>query len=176
MTNSDADLVARCRSGDVDAFETLYRQHAPRIYSLACRLSGSNVEGEDLLQEIFLLAHQRLSTFRGEASVGSWIYRLAMNRCLDYVRGRQMKMARMTDRLESDTSKEPAARIDTLTERMDLDRAIQSLPSGYREAFVLHDVEGFGHGEISEMLGIAEGTSKSQVAKARMKLRALLQP
>jgi RNA polymerase sigma factor (sigma-70 family) len=176
VTNSDADLVARCKSGDVDAFETLYRQHAPRVYSLACRLSGSSVEGEDLLQEIFLLAHQRLSTFRGEASVGSWLYRLAMNRCLDYVRGRQMKMARMTDRLESDTSKEPAARFDTLTERMDLDRAIQSLPSGCREAFVLHDVEGFGHGEISEMLGIAEGTSKSQVAKARMKLRALLQP
>jgi RNA polymerase sigma-70 factor (ECF subfamily) len=152
----------------------LYNQHAPRIYSLATRMAGSADEGEDLLQEIFLQAYRKLGGFKGDASVGTWLYRLALNHCLDFVRSRRAKMAKATDTLDAETSIEPSAPRETPVARIDLQRAIERLPAGCREAFVLHDVEGFDHKEVAGMLGIAEGTSKSQVFKARMKLRAHL--
>jgi RNA polymerase sigma-70 factor (ECF subfamily) len=155
-------------------FEVLYRQQAPRIYSLACRMTGSPEDGEDLLQEIFLQAYRKLGSFKGESTIGTWLYRLALNHCLDYVRSRQAKMTKLTDSLDVQSRTDPAARRDTPIARIDLDRALERLPDGCREAFVLHDVEGFDHKEVGEMLGIAEGTSKSQVFKARLKLRALL--
>src|SRR5262245_32607260 len=167
---SDAELVKRSREGDVAAFETLYRQHAPRLYSLASRMAGSVDDGEDLLQEIFLHAYRKLGTFKGESAVGTWLYRLAINHCLDFVRSRQAKNTKVTETLDDETSFEPTAARDTPIARLDLERAIASLPPGCREAFVLHDVEGFDHREVSRLLGIAEGTSKSQVFKARMKL------
>jgi RNA polymerase sigma-70 factor, ECF subfamily len=168
------DLVERCRAGDAEAFETLYRQHASRIHTLACRMAGSPEDGEDLLQEIFLQAHRKLGGFKGDSSVGTWLYRLALNHCLDYVRSRQAKMSRITETLDAETSIEPAARRETPIAKLDLERAIERLPEGCREAFVLHDVEGFDHKEVGALLGIAEGTSKSQVFKARMKLRGFL--
>ena len=171
---TDADLVARCRGGDVEAFEAVYRQHSARIFALACRMAGSPDIAEDLLQEIFLQAHRKLGTFKGDATLGTWLYRLAINLCLDFVRSRQARNAKMTGALDDDVSGEPPARRETPIARIDLERAIARLPAGCREAFVLHDVEGFDHKEIGEMLGIAEGTSKSQVFKARMKLRAML--
>ena len=171
---ADLDLVARCQAGDAAAFETLYRQHAARIYTLACRMGGSPEDGEDLLQEIFLQAHRKLGSFKGDSSIGTWLYRLALNHCLDYVRSRQAKMSRITDTLDAESSVEPTARRETPIAKLDLERAIERLPEGCREAFVLHDVEGFGHKEVGELLGIAEGTSKSQVFKARMKLRGFL--
>jgi RNA polymerase sigma-70 factor (ECF subfamily) len=159
----------------VDAFETLYRSHAARIYALASRMAGSADEGEDLLQEIFLQAFRKLGSFNGDSAVGTWLYRLALNHCLDFVRSKQAKMGKVTDTLDADTSIQPLARRETPIARIDLERAIEHLPAGCREAFVLHDVEGFDHKEVGQMLGIAEGTSKSQVFKARMKLRAILQ-
>jgi len=159
---------------DVQAFEEMYRQQAPRIYSLACRMAGSPEDGEDLLQEIFLQAYRKLSTFKGDSTLGTWLYRLAMNHCLDYVRSRQAKMSKLTESLDAQATFEPAARRDTPIARIDLDRALERLPDGCREAFVLHDVEGLDHKEVAERLGIAEGTSKSQVFKARLKLRAML--
>jgi RNA polymerase sigma-70 factor (ECF subfamily) len=162
---ADLDLVARCQAGDAAAFETLYRQHAARIYTLACRMGGSPEDGEDLLQEIFLQAHRKLGSFKGDSSIGTWLYRLALN---------QAKMSRITDTLDAESSVEPSARRETPIVKLDLERAIERLPEGCREAFVLHDVEGFGHKEVGELLGIAEGTSKSQVFKARMKLRGFL--
>jgi RNA polymerase sigma-70 factor, ECF subfamily len=171
---SEAELVARCQAGDVDAFETLYRSHAARIYALASRMAGSADEGEDLLQEIFLQAFRKLGSFNGDAAVGTWLYRLALNHCLDFVRSKRAKMGKVTDTLDAETSIEPSARRDTPIARIDLERAMERLPPGCREAFVLHDVEGFDHKEVGRMLGIAEGTSKSQVFKARLKLRAFL--
>jgi RNA polymerase sigma-70 factor, ECF subfamily len=168
------ELVARCRAGDVDAFETLYRRHAARIYSLACRMAGSQEDGEDLVQEIFLQAHRKLGSFKGDSSIGTWLYRLAVNHCLDFVRSRQAKMNKLTETLDAESSFEPTARRDMPIARLDLERAIERLPEGCREAFVLHDVEGFDHKEVAGLLGIAEGTSKSQVFKARMKLRGYL--
>jgi RNA polymerase sigma-70 factor, ECF subfamily len=168
------DLVARCRAGEVEAFETLYREHASRLYTLACRMAGSREDGEDLLQEIFLQAYRKLGSFKGDSSIGTWLYRLALNHCLDYVRSRRAKMNKLTETLDADTSFEPTARRDTPIARMDLERAVERLPEGCREAFVLHDVEGFDHKEVADLLGIAEGTSKSQVFKARLKLRGFL--
>lgn len=171
---TDQDLAERVRAGDVGAFETLYRQHAGRLYTLACRMAGSPEDGEDLLQEIFLQAYRKLGSYKGDAALGTWLYRLALNHCLDYVRSRQAKMAKLTETLDAESSFQPTARRDTPIARLDLERAVERLPDGCREAFVLHDVEGFDHKEVAGMLGIAEGTSKSQVFKARSKLRALL--
>ena len=173
-SGSDREVVARCQAGDIDAFEALYRQHAARLFTLASRMAGSAEDGEDLLQEIFLQVHRKLGSFKGDAALGTWIYRLALNHCLDYVRSRQAKMSKLTETLDADTSFEPMARRDTPIARMDLERALERLPDGCREAFLLHDVEGFDHKEVGNLLGIAEGTSKSQVFKARAKLRAWL--
>jgi RNA polymerase sigma-70 factor (ECF subfamily) len=159
----------------VAAFERLYRAHAPRLYALTKRMAGSPDEGEDLLQEIFLQAFRKLGGFNGKAALGTWLYRLALNHCLDFVRSKHARMDKVTDTLDADASVVPSARRETPIVRIDLERAIDRLPAGCREAFVLHDVEGFDHKEVGEMLGIAEGTSKSQVFKARMKLRALLE-
>lgn len=174
MKTADVDLVERCRAGDVDAFAALYREQSPRIFALARRMGGTPEEGEDLLQEIFLQAYRKLDSFKGDSSIGTWLYRLALNHCLDYVRGRRARMDKVTETLDSETAIEPAARRDTPIARIDLERAIDRLPDGCREAFVLHDVEGFDHKEVGRLLGVAEGTSKSQVFKARMKLRAML--
>jgi RNA polymerase sigma-70 factor (ECF subfamily) len=170
---ADADLVARCRAGDASAFETLYREHASRVYSLARRIAGSPDAADDLTQEIFLQAHRKLGSFKGDAALGTWLYRLAVNLCLDHVRSRRARMDRVTGGFAEDAPDPPAPR-ETPIARLDLERAIERLPEGCREAFVLHDVEGFDHKEVGRMLGIAEGTSKSQVFKARMKLRAML--
>jgi len=158
----------------VEAFETVYKQHAPRIYALATRMAGSPDQGEDLLQEIFLQAHRKLASFKGDAALGTWLYRLAVNHCLDFVRSGQARMGKVTDTLDVETAAQPVARRETPIARIDLERALERLPEGCREAFVLHDIEGYDHREVAEMLGIAEGTSKSQVFKARMKLRGLL--
>jgi RNA polymerase sigma-70 factor (ECF subfamily) len=174
---ADLELAQRCRHGDAAAFEEVYRAHASRLYSLLVRMAGSADEAEDLLQDVFLTAHRKLGSFRGDSALGTWLYRLAVNHCLDYLRGRRAKMARVTASLDDDEAVEPAAarpRLGEAISRIDLERAIAQLPDGCRTAFVLHDVEGFEHHEIGELLGISEGTSKSQVHKARVKLRAML--
>jgi RNA polymerase sigma-70 factor, ECF subfamily len=173
----DLDLARRCREGDTAAFEALYRAHAGRLFSLLTRMTASAQDAEDLLQDVFVQAHRKLAGFRGESSLGTWLYRLAVNQCLDHLRGKHTRMARATESLDADEAAEPAAVMplvpDAVT-RIDLDRAIAQLPPGCRAAFVLHDVEGLEHREVAAALGISEGTSKSQVHKARMKLRVLL--
>jgi RNA polymerase sigma-70 factor (ECF subfamily) len=159
-----------------DEFEVLYRQHAPRLFALACRMAGSRDRAEDLLQDIFLQAFRKLDTFKGQAAIGTWLYRLALNLCVDYVRSRAVRVGHVTESLDrEDAPPQPAPPASHPLTRLALDRAIEQLPDGCRAAFVLHDVEGFDHAEVARLLGIAEGTSKSQVFKARMKLRALLQ-
>jgi RNA polymerase sigma-70 factor (ECF subfamily) len=138
---------------------------------------GNRADAEDLLQEIFLAAHRKLDTFRGESALGTWLYRLATNLCLDYLRSRTGRAIQVTDSLEDEPWLVDAASrglANRTVTRMDLERAIAQLPEGCRAAFVLHDVEGLEHREVGEILGIAEGTSKSQVHKARIKLRSLL--
>jgi RNA polymerase sigma-70 factor (ECF subfamily) len=161
---------------DVPAFEELYRQHSTRLFNLAWRMCGTRADAEDLLQEIFLLAYRKLPEFRGDSAVGTWLYRLAMNRCLDHLKSRQTRASGATSPLDEQTMPMPVSRRagDGGINRLDLERAIARLPEGARAAFLLHDVEGFQHQEIAGILGISEGTSKSQVHKARLRLRALL--
>lgn len=175
---AEADLVARCRRGDLGAFEELYQRHAGRLFSLACRMVGNSADAEDLLQEIFLLAHRKLDSFKGESALATWLYRLGMNVCLDYLRSKSSRVTRATESFDADDGPAmpatPAGATELVVDRMDLERAIGRLPDGCRAAFLLHDVEGFEHHEVAKILGIAEGTSKSQVHKARLRLRAWL--
>lgn len=171
----DMALVGRCRGGDLAAFEELYQAHAGKLFSVACRMLGNPADAEDLLQEIFLSAHRKLDGFRGESALGTWLYRLATNHCLDYLRSRAARMNQVTDALESDFgSAGNRGLAEQSVTKMDLERSLARLPEGCRAAFVLHDVQGLEHREVAEVLGIAEGTSKSQVHKARQRLRALL--
>jgi RNA polymerase sigma-70 factor, ECF subfamily len=174
VRSADIELVERCRRNEPGAFEDLYRLHAGRVYNLTCRFAGNPTDGEDLLQEIFVLVFRKLGSFKGESALSTWIYRLATNHCLDHVRSRAARARQATDPLEeSDVTVSTTSR-PLRAERLDLERAIAQLPDGYRAAFVLHDVEGFEHHEVAALLGIAEGTSKSQVHKARLKIREYL--
>jgi RNA polymerase sigma-70 factor (ECF subfamily) len=175
VRSADLELAGRIRTGDGLAFEELYQQHAGRLYNLAYRMAGTANDAEDLLQDIFLLAYRKLGSFRGESSLGTWLYRLAMNHCLDVLRSRQARMGQSTDSLDDDAAMTPAAKGSIgAVSRIDLERAIDKLPPACRAAFLLHDVEGFGHSEVGAILGISEGTSKSQVHKARLRIRSYL--
>src|SRR6187455_3327073 len=124
---TDLALVARCRDGDLAAFEDLYRQHSGRLYSLALRMLGNPADAEDLLQEIFLSAHRKLDSFRGDAALGTWLYRLAMNQILDHVRSRAARTGQLTDGLDDATVLSDAGShrlADRAINRLDLERAI----------------------------------------------------
>jgi len=171
----DLALADRCRLDAPGAFEELYRLYSPRLFGVAYRLVGPQ-EAEDLLQEIFLSAHRKLSQYKGESSLGTWLFRLATNQCLDYLRSKRARLALLTDGFEHDPNAQGSAAgaIVGVVDRMDLERALALLPPGARAVFVLHDVEGCEHREVAEHLGISDGTSKSQLHKARMRLRSLL--
>jgi RNA polymerase sigma-70 factor (ECF subfamily) len=169
-------LAARCRANEPGAFEQLYRTHAPRLFGLTIRLVG-RADAEDLLQEIFLTAHRKLGLYRGESALGTWLFRVGTNVCLDHLRSRGARFGQLTETIEDDiegiTGSGP---ILGTVDRLDLERALASLPARARAVVVLHDVEGFEHREVADLLGIAEGTSKSQLHKARLRLRHLLGP
>jgi RNA polymerase sigma-70 factor (ECF subfamily) len=173
--HADLALAEQCRHEAPGAFEQLYRQHAPRLFGLACRLVGRQ-EAEDLLQEIFLTAHRKMALYKGESSLGTWLFRLATNQCLDHLRSRRAKLALLTDPIDDEprTVGTSAGAILGVVDRMDLERSLAALPPGCRAVFVLHDIEGCEHREIADAMGVSEGTSKSQLHKARMRLRALL--
>jgi len=167
-------LVDRCRRDEPGAFEELYRLNAPRLFGLAYRLVGPN-EAEDLLQEIFLSAHRKLALYKGESALGTWLFRLGTNQCLDYLRSKRARLTMLTDAIDQDVPAPGAATaILGVLDKMDLDHAIEQLPGGARAVFVLHDVEGCEHREVAQYLHITEGTSKSQLHKARMRLRTVL--
>ena len=169
--------MERCRRGDLGAFEEVYRAHSRRLYGVALRMLGNPADAEDMLQEIFLAAHRKLESFRGESALGTWLYRLAVNLCLDYLRSKTGRAIQMTDAIgDEPTLLDSSSRglAERAVTKLDLERALAQLPEGCRTAFVLHDVQGLEHREVGEIMGIAEGTSKSQVHKARLRLRALL--
>ena len=177
VREAEMALVERCRRGEMGAFEEVYRTHAGRLYGLVLRMVGNPSDAEDLLQDIFLAAHRKLDGFRGESALGTWLYRLATNQCLDYLRSKSARTGQHTDAMDDEPEMPDARSRGIAAERvtkMDLERALAQLPDGCRAAFLLYDVEGLEHREVADALGIAEGTSKSQVHKARLKLRALL--
>lgn len=167
----DDELVARTRRGDMEAFEALYRRHSPAVFGLALRMLQNRADAEDILQEIFLQAHDRLPSFEGRSAFGTWLYRLSVNRCLDHLRSRGAKEQSRTEPL----TPELPGRVSTVgLRRLELERAIGELPPSSRAAFLLHHVAGFDHKEVGEMMGIAVGTSKSLVHRARTRLKELL--
>jgi len=172
----DMALAERCLSGAPGAFEELYRTHARRLFGLACRMVG-RTEAEDLLQEIFLSAHRKMAQYRGQSALGTWLFRLGANLCVDHLRSRGNRLNQLTDVIDDDfDGTASSGPILGTVDRLDLERALAALPARARSVFVLHDVEGLEHQEIATMLDIAEGTSKSQLHKARLRLRTMLAP
>lgn len=173
--HADLALVERCRANAPGAFEQLYRTYAPRLFGLACRMVG-RAEAEDLLQEIFLTAHRKLGLYKGESALGTWLFRMATNQCLDHLRSKRARLMQLTETIEDDPGPvgASAGAILGVVDRLDLERALAALPAGCRVVFVLHDVEGCEHKEIAQLLEISDGTSKSQLHKARLRLRSLL--
>ncbi len=170
--DSERADVALATAGDERAFERLYRSHVPRIHSLVRRMVGGDHDADELVQDVFVRAWQRLSTFRGEAAFGTWLHRLAVNLVLNA----QKTAARGRKLFDDDAAIEFAAgRRQTPEAAMDLEQALKLLPKGARQIFVLHDVEGFLHEEIADMLGVATGTSKAQLHRARMLMRKHLE-
>jgi RNA polymerase sigma-70 factor, ECF subfamily len=174
---SDFALAQRAAKGDVQAFEEIFRLYRRLVYGLCLRMTQDVAEAEDVTQEVFVLLFRKIGGFRGEASFTTWLHRLTVNQVL--MRFRKNK-SRREDALEDDDvqtheSIRPTSRkASQLIDRITLESAIAKLPPGYRAAFILHDVEGYEHEEVARILGCAVGTSKSQLHKARTKLRKIL--
>jgi len=178
---SEAEAIQRAQRGDAESFEALYGLHKRRVYSLCLRMTGNTAEAEDLTQEAFLQLYRKIATFRGESAFSTWLHRLAVNVVLMHLRKKGLPEVSLEETMEPQQEDGPkkdiGARDNVLAgsiDRVNLERAIESLPPGYRIIFVLHDIEGYEHNEIAEMMGCSIGNSKSQLHKARMKLRDLL--
>ncbi len=177
---SEAQIIARAQRGEEEAFAALFEAHKRRVYSLCLRMTGNTAEAEDLTQEAFLQLFRKISTFRGESAFSTWLHRLAVNVVLMHLRKKGLQQVSLD---EMDTSQDEPIKRDygsddrRLTgsvDRIGLENAIRDLPPGYRAVFVLHDVEGYEHNEIAEIMSCSVGNSKSQLHKARMKLRERL--
>lgn len=163
--------VASAAAGDVCAFEQLYRAHLPRVQSLVRRMAGGR-DTDELTQDVFVRVWQKLGTFRGESAFGTWLHRLAINVVIEKFRSDALRRQRLSgDENAFDRLAAPRQAGDV---SMDFEAALEKLPDGAREIFVLHDVEGYKHHEIATMLEISAGTSKAQLHRARMMLRCHL--
>jgi RNA polymerase sigma-70 factor (ECF subfamily) len=176
-----ASILARAQAGDHHAFAEIYAAHKRRIYSLCLRMVGNITEAEDLTQEAFLQLHRKISTFRGESAFSTWFHRLTINVVLMQLRRKGLQLISLDEAMEPTPDEGPgrsfgaadpslAGAIDRLT----LEEAVAGLPAGYRLIFILHDVEGYEHNEIAAMLECSIGNSKSQLHKARLRLREAL--
>ncbi len=179
---TEAEAIRKAKDGDAAAFEYLYNLHCRRVYGVCLRMIKNPAEAEDLTQQAFLQLFRKIGTFRGESSFSTWLHRVTVNIVLMYLRRKKPVEILAVD-LEGHGSNEEATRVDGSSdmsmlgaiERLSLMRAIRKLPSGYKKHFLLHDVVGYGHSEIAGLLGCSTGCSKSQVHKARKRLRLLLQ-
>jgi RNA polymerase sigma-70 factor, ECF subfamily len=174
---ADYALAQMAAGGDMLAFEELYERHSRRVYSLCLRMTANTAEAEDLTQEVFIQLHRKAGSFRGESQFTTWLHRMTVNQVLMHFRRRGSRAEQVTEDGESPqqvvSGTEDPARMPVV-DRIALDKALGQLPPGYRAVFVLHDVEGHEHEEVARLLGCSVGTSKSQLHKARMKLRQLL--
>jgi len=175
---SEAQLVARAQQGDEKAFATLFEFYNRRVYSLCLRMTRSAVEAEDLTQDA-LLFFRKLPTFRGESTLATWLHRIVVNVVLMHLRKKRLQLVPLDEAEPGEHTPKrqygtPDRRLGDCPVRVTLERAISGLPSGYRSIFVLHDVHGYEHAEIAAMIGCSPGNSKSQLHKARLKLRLLL--
>ena len=178
---TEAEVIRKAQAGDAQCFEALYMHNKRRIFSLCLRMTNNYAQAEDFTQEAFLQLYRKIGSFRGESAFSTWLHRLSVNIILMHWRKKGLAEVSLEETLEPQSEDGPrrdiGKRDDVLhgsIDRMTLDNAIASLAPGYRIIFVLHDVEGYEHNEIAEMLGCSIGNSKSQLHKARMKLRTLL--
>jgi RNA polymerase sigma-70 factor (ECF subfamily) len=178
----DSEVIRRAREGDAKIFESLYKSHCRRVYGLCLRMVRNTAEAEDLTQEAFLLLFRKLHTFRGESAFSSWLHRLVVNTVLMHLRKKSLPAISVeaASGADDDTARSrmdiaaPDLLLEGSIDRINLGRCIAQLPAGSREIFVLHDIQGYQHKEIAEMLGRSEGVSKSQLHRARKRLRELL--
>jgi RNA polymerase sigma-70 factor, ECF subfamily len=168
-----AQVIERARSGDVDAFEMVYRAHATAIHALCLRMSGDRAVARDLVQDVFVRAWERLPSFRGQSSLATWLHRLAVNVVLEKWRSAKRDALRMIDDPDGVAFDAPMVQTD-LDSAMEIEGAMARLPAGARAVFVLHEIEGYSHEEIAVMTGIAPGTARTQLFRARRALAKML--
>src|SRR5580693_6068493 len=181
---SEAEAIQRARHGDRTAFDYLYRLHSRRVHAVCLRMVGNEAEAQDLTQDTFLLLLRKIHTFRGESAFSTWLHRLAVNLVLMRLRKKSPPIVSIEAALDPDDETAPPLPasivgvpdllLEGSIERINLERCIERLPVGYRTIFVLHDIQGYEHHEIAGILGRSIGVSKSQLHKARMRLRELL--
>jgi len=179
----EAEAIRRAQRGDAEAFERLYRLHSRRVYSVCLRMVSNTAEAEDLTQEAFLQLFRKIHTFRGDSAFSTWLHRMAVNVVLMRLRKKRLPETSLDETSEQDEeSGAPKKEIggpDNLLagsiDRVNIERAVEQLPPGYRAVFLLHDVQGFEHNEIAGIMGCSIGNSKSQLHKARTRLREILQ-
>ena len=179
---NEAEAIRRAREGDRSVFEYLYRMHSRRVYALCLRMVGNTSEAEDLTQEVFLHLLRKIQTFRGESAFSTWLHRLAVNLVLMHLRKKSPPMVSIEATPDPDEETvSPGIDVGTTDlllegtlDRINLAHCIAQLPTGYRTIFVLHDIQGYEHNEIAQILGRSVGDSKSQLHKARTRLRELL--
>jgi RNA polymerase sigma-70 factor (ECF subfamily) len=173
----DVSLAKLAGAGNLSAFEMLYQRHHRRVYSLCLRMTNNQTEAEDLTQEVFIQLFRKIGSFRGESAFSTWLHRLTVNQVLMHFRRRSVKSEKVSESGEIPdqivTGSANPNRMQVI-DRLALDKAIEQLPPGYKKVFLLHDVEGYEHEEIARILKLSVGTSKSQLHKARLKLRGLL--
>ena len=174
---TDFELATAAAQGDMASFEEVYKRHHRRVYSVCLRMLQNTSEAEDLTQDVFIQLYRKIGSFRGDSAFTTWLHRMTVNQVLMHFRKRTVKFEKTTEEGEtpvqivSGTSNPEKMRI---VDKIALDNAIDQLPKGYKNVFVLHDVEGFEHEEVARILGCSVGTSKSQLHKARLKLQKLL--
>jgi RNA polymerase sigma-70 factor (ECF subfamily) len=177
---TEAEAIERAKQGDEAAFEILYQMHKRRVYSLCLRMVSNPAQAEDLAQEAFLQLFRKVGTFRGESAFSTWLHRMTVNVVLMNLRKKGLPVVSLEETIETDEESQKKElggedlKLAGSLDRLQLQRAIEKLPPGYKTIFVLHDVEGFEHNEIATMVGCSIGNSKSQLHKARLKLRDYL--
>ena len=175
--NSDFAFAQRAASGDITAFEELYQRHHRRVYSVCLRMLQNATEAEDLTQEVFIQLYRKIGSFRGDSAFTTWLHRMTVNQVLMHFRKRSVKYEKTTEEGETPTQvvigTENHQKMP-IVDKIAIDNAINQLPPGYRNVFTLHDIEGYEHEEVARILGCSVGTSKSQLHKARLKMRKLL--
>lgn len=177
LDSTDIELCRMAADGSLAAFEVIYQRYHRRTYSLTLRMTGNQTEAEDLTQEVFIQLFRKVGSFRGDSAFSTWLHRLTVNQVLMHFRKRSFKNEKTSEdgeMPEQTVTGSANPNKMAVVDRIALKNAIAVLPKGYKNVFVLHDVEGFEHEEVARMLGISVGTSKSQLHKARLKLRGLL--
>jgi RNA polymerase sigma-70 factor (ECF subfamily) len=181
-SSPESEAIRLARQGDAGAFEIIYQKHSGRVYALCLRMLRDPIEAEDLVQDVFMLLFRKIQTFRGESAFSTWLHRLTVNLVLMRLRKKSPPTVSIdaTADLDDETNSPtidlgaPDLMLEGSVDRVSLERCIERLPAGYRAIFVLHDIQGYQHNEIAEIVGRSVGDSKSQLHKARMRLRELL--